>query len=52
MAFFLRVKNYLCQKDTAENPLKIQVLKKNQNFHSKKKGNLKEKNRKKVINSN
>ena len=40
----------LCQKDTVENHLKIQVLIKNLNLHSKRKEELKEKRQKKQNN--
>jgi hypothetical protein len=45
MAFFLD--RIICQKDIAENPLKIPVLKKKQNSVLKKKENLKKKSIKK-----
>ena len=50
MAFFLGKK--LCLKDTVENHSKIRVKKKNQNYHLKKKGNLKEKNQKSLTDLN
>ena len=46
MAFFLILKEKICLKDTAENHLKTQVLKKNQNWALKKKENLNEKSEK------
>ena len=46
MAFFLIQKEKICLKDTVENHLKTQVLKKNQNWALKKKENLNEKSEK------
>ena len=48
MAFFLPI-NKTCQKDIVENPLKIPVLKKKQNYVLKKKENLKKKSKKNQI---
>ena len=50
MAFFLGKK--LCLRDTVVNHSKTQVRKKSQNFHLKKRGNLREKNQKSLTNLN